>query len=107
VASSRERLEDWDDWQACRCGEGLGDAGDVEGGVRTGVWDAGRVTGERIELCKTRRALLRLTPVTPVFGLRAGFPPSTPTYLGSWDIVGFPSYSLRSNLIRTTENHAI
>jgi hypothetical protein len=39
-------------------------------------------TGERIELCKTRRALLRREPVTPVFGLRAGFAPS---YLGSWD----------------------
>lgn len=33
-------------------------------------------TGERIELCKTRRALLQLTPVTPVFGLRTGFLPA-------------------------------
>jgi hypothetical protein len=59
----------------------LGSAGDDEGVERTGVWDAAGGTGERIELCKTRRALLQLTPVTPVFGLRAGFLPSEPSRL--------------------------
>jgi hypothetical protein len=57
----------------------LGDAGDVEGGggLACGTRRVGG-TGVWIELCKTRRGLLRLTPVTPVFGLRAGFPPSDP-----------------------------
>jgi hypothetical protein len=40
---------------------GGGGADSVE--VRTGVWDA--VGRERIGLCKTRRALVRPTPVTP------------------------------------------